>query len=260
MVVVVERGRFVRHREPGRGRRRREPGADGRFRFAFTPEADARASRDLTWTYAVEADVTDEGGETRSATRQFRLGFVSVEARVTDRPGFALEGRETVLSLSRTDLDGKPRAGAGAWTLVSLQQPAKTLLPAEQPLPADADGAPRRHRTAGDEQRSRADPQYEPRQVLRLWPEGPVIARGALAHDAKGEGILTLPALPAGAYRLHYETKDAAGALYTMTQDLVAVQRRETPLALPGSSPSSATPSPRRDGPLLVHSSVPASP
>src|SRR6185503_3273833 len=104
-------------------------GADGRFDFSFTPEADARASRDVTWTYAVEADVTDEGGETRSATRRFRLGFVSVEARLTDLPGFLLENRATSVSILRTDLDGTPRAGAGAWRLVALRQPGQTLLP-----------------------------------------------------------------------------------------------------------------------------------
>ena len=38
------------------------------------------------------ADVTDEGGETRTATRAFRLGFVAVEAtldspRASSAPG-----------------------------------------------------------------------------------------------------------------------------------------------------------------------------
>src|SRR6185503_9346742 len=124
-------------------------GADGRFALSFTPEADARASREITWTYAVDADVTDEGGETRSATRRFRLGFVSVEARVTDLPGFVLENRATSLPVLRTDLDGTPRAGAGAWRLVSLAQPAKTLLPAEQPLPAGKAEARPAYRTPG---------------------------------------------------------------------------------------------------------------
>src|SRR4029079_10225047 len=68
-------------------------GADGRFSLSFTPEADARAARELTRPHAVEADAADEGGETRSATRRFRLGFVSVEARFTDAPGFVLENR-----------------------------------------------------------------------------------------------------------------------------------------------------------------------
>ncbi len=60
---------------------------DGTFAVAFTPEADERkaADADVTYRYTVTADVTDEGGETRSATRSFRLGFVAVEASDRDR-------------------------------------------------------------------------------------------------------------------------------------------------------------------------------
>ena len=50
----------------------------------FTPRADERkdaASSGLSYRYTLSVDVTDEGGETRSASRSFRLGFVSVEAR-----------------------------------------------------------------------------------------------------------------------------------------------------------------------------------
>jgi alpha-2-macroglobulin len=60
-------------------------GADGRFSFTFTPNADERleqSSKGITYRYAVNADVMDEGGETRSASRAFRLGFVAVEATV----------------------------------------------------------------------------------------------------------------------------------------------------------------------------------
>jgi len=233
-------------------------GADGRFSLSFTPEADARAARELTWTYAVEADVTDEGGETRSATRRFRLGFVSVEARFTDSPGFVLENRSASLPLLRTDLDGTPRAGAGTWRLVSLRQPAQTLLPAEQPVPAGRAEARPGYRTPGDEMRLRSDPQYTPGQVLRLWADGSAVASGRVTHDVKGEAALALPPLGAGAYRLHYETRDAAGATFEMTQELVVAQPRDTPLALPGllsveraSVPVGGT------ARVLVHSGVP---
>ncbi len=216
-------------------------GADGRFTLSFTPEADARASRELTWTYAVDADVTDEGGETRSATRRFRLGFVSVEARVTDVPGFVLENRAASLSILRTDLE--------------------TLLPAQQPLPAQRTETRPGPRTPGDDLRPRSDPQYTPAQVLSLWAEGAAVASGALSHDAKGEAVLALPPMAAGAYRLHYETKDAGGATFNLTQELVVAQPRDTPLALPGllaveraSVPVGAA------ARVLVHSGVPGQP
>ena len=59
--------------------------ADGAFAVAFTPRADEKkdgAASGVTYRYSLSVDVTDEGGETRSAERSFRLGFVSVEARI----------------------------------------------------------------------------------------------------------------------------------------------------------------------------------
>ncbi len=239
-------------------------GDEGRFTLAFTPEADPRASREVTWTYAVEADVTDEGGETRGASRSFRLGFVGVEARFTEVPGFLLAGRAGEVRVTRTGLDGTPRAGGGTWTLVALEQPARTRLPAEQPVaspPGPGAGEEPVAGTPGDAQRPRSDPQYSPAEVLRRWPEGRTLATGVLSHDHKGEASIALPALSAGAYRLRYETQDAAGALFRTAQDLVVARPEGTPLALPGilaversSVPVGGT------ARLLVHSGVAGQP
>src|SRR5512140_2056294 len=68
-------------------------GADGTFAVTFTPKADERAGKEITYRYRLSADVTDEGGETRSADRSFRLGFVSVKARVEREKNFFLEGK-----------------------------------------------------------------------------------------------------------------------------------------------------------------------
>ncbi|MBP1768772.1 MAG: hypothetical protein H6P98_2887, partial [Candidatus Aminicenantes bacterium] len=64
---------------------------DGTFEVSFTPRVDERKDRPeagLTYSYTLSVDVTDEGGETRSASRTFRLGFVSVEARIAAESGF----------------------------------------------------------------------------------------------------------------------------------------------------------------------------
>jgi len=109
---------------------------DGTFEVVFTPAVDERlgkGSRDLTYTYRVEADASDEGGETRSASRSFRLGFVSVEARVDAPPGFLLESRQGRLRIVRTSLDGVPRQGTGSWRIAQLEQPDRPMLPADQP-------------------------------------------------------------------------------------------------------------------------------
>ena len=66
--------------------------ADGQFRFSFTPEA-GEEGQEVSYRYAVTADVTDEGGETRSASRGFRLGHVSVEAALHPPAAFFQAGR-----------------------------------------------------------------------------------------------------------------------------------------------------------------------
>ena len=117
---------------------------DGTFTVSFTPSADERLgkdSKDLTYTYAVEADVADEGGETRSASRSFRLGFVSVEARIEMPKGFLRASEPGRVKVVRTTLDGVPRAGAGSWRLLRVEQPAATRMPAEEPADPPIDSA-----------------------------------------------------------------------------------------------------------------------
>ena len=224
---------------------------DGSFEVAFTPAADERlgkSSKDLTYTYAVDADVSDEGGETRSASRSFRLGFVSVEARLVDPPGFLLASRPGRFRVSRTNLDGTARAGKGSWRIVALEQPARASLPADLPPSGTSRGTVARgrgsavsspripsgneFRTPGDALRPRWDTAYDPAAVMRLWKDAKEVSRGEIAHDAQGEALIEVGGLPAGAYRLYYSTVDDFGAVFEMPREFL-VASQETPLALP---------------------------
>ncbi len=218
-------------------------GADGRFSVTFTPKADERASHELTYRYRLSADVTDEGGETRSAERSFRLGFVSVKARIEREENFFLEGKrgEGAARIVRTDLDGAPRAGKGTWRLLRLIPPEKTLLPSELPSKKSENAAASRDNgaalagsivTPGDLLRPRWSTSYSVDEWLRTWKDGAEEASGALTHDAKGEAKLELPALPAGAYRLRYSTVDDFGAKYETAQDFLVAGGEAAP-ALP---------------------------
>ena len=102
-------------------------GADGTFLVSFTPEAEETAAKgsDLTWRYVVSADVVDEGGETRSATRSVRLGFVSVEARVGFATGFRAR-RSPLPRRSRGRASTALPRRQGSWRLVTLVPPATT--------------------------------------------------------------------------------------------------------------------------------------
>jgi alpha-2-macroglobulin len=211
---------------------------DGSFTIAFTPVADERraskgkeAIRPSSWSYEVSVDAVDEGGETHSASRTFRLGFVSVEAHVDAQPGFFREKTPAKLTIVRTDLDGAPRAGNGSWTVTRLEQPAAPLLPADEPRsnpPRLGSGV----QTPGDLLRARWETDYDPRRTLAGWKDGPEVARGETAHDAKGKGTAEIPALPAGAYRLRYRTTDDTGGVFEMPVEIF-VAGPKTPAALP---------------------------
>jgi len=206
--------------------------ADGAFEASFTPAADERlAARDENLVYRFEAiaDVTDEGGETRSESRLFSLGFVAVQGEIRLESGFALEGQSVPVTLLRTDLDGAPRPGTGSWRLLPIAQPARTLLPADLPPDSPSDSP---FATPGDRLRPRWETHVPLDETMRGWKDGPERARGDVVHDAKGQADIRLPALPAGAWRLRYETRDAYGKRYETTKDFLVAGKR-TRIALP---------------------------
>jgi uncharacterized protein YfaS (alpha-2-macroglobulin family) len=215
----------------------------GQFSLTFTPRADESAAKRpvpgrgpgpdeaaISYRYHVVADVTEEGGETRSADRIFRLGLVSVEARLDAGVGFLRDGKAATVKAMRTNLGGAPRAGRGTWRLHALIQPGQPLLPAEQPPRPRSDGAT--VEAPGDKLRPRWDTGMTRQEILRAWAEGPQRAAGTLVHDAKGEAAIALPALAPGAYRLSYETTDDFGAPYRTATELV-VAGGKTTLAVP---------------------------
>jgi len=242
---------------------------DGTFELEFEPRADERAGAEVSFRFRAEVDVTDEGGETRSAERSFRLGQVTVEARVDLETQFGREGTPATWTVVRTDLDGSPRPGKGTWLLTALHQPPQALLPADQPLPAGAspqvdgeesDGepqGPRAFATPGDRLRPRWEANYQPAAVLRSWSEGRELARGDLVHGERGEAKLALPGLAPGAYRITYRTQDAFGAAYELKQDWVVAGRAielRVPAYLAAERPTVKVGETAR---LLVHSGLP---
>jgi len=207
--------------------------ADGTFDAAFTAEPSERGedARDVVYGFRVSADVTDEGGETRSESRVFRLGARTVDATVRMDDGFLREGTPGVMTVLRTDLDGMPRAGTGTWRLFALVEPEKTLRPAEEPVRRQLNGV--EPLTPGDRERPRWAPGESLQVVLHGWPDGSERAHGDLTHDAKGEARLEVPPLPAGAWRLRYETQDEFGGVARVDQDFL-VAGKKMPVRLAG--------------------------
>ncbi|MDH4197043.1 MAG: MG2 domain-containing protein, partial [Candidatus Aminicenantes bacterium] len=211
--------------------------ADGSFAVEFTPRADEReagARMGLSFIYTLSVDVTDEGGETRSASRTFRLGFTNVEALINAEREFTRAGEKSFFTIIRTNLDGTPKAGQGSWRVVRLVQPETTLLPADQPLssPPETEN-PNYPPTEGDRMRARWDDTPSAETILRLWKEGTETANGAAEHDAKGTASIAVPTLVPGAYRLLYETKDDFGAVCRNSLNFLVVGKAKPGFKLP---------------------------
>jgi alpha-2-macroglobulin len=200
-------------------------GGDGTFTADFTPAADERLGKekekDVTYRYRLHAEVTDDGGETRTAERSFRLGFVAIEAAIESDDRFLDPGTAAEMTVLRRDLDGAPRPGAGDWRLLSLRQPERASLPAEEPAAASAvPGETAAFHTPGD----LLVPRWQrtpPAVTLRRFGDGAEVAHGSLAHDEQGRALVKLPPLPPGAYRLRYETHDDSGGTAVAQREVI---------------------------------------
>ncbi|MEJ2084439.1 MAG: MG2 domain-containing protein [Acidobacteriota bacterium] len=232
--------------------------SDGLFEFSFVPRADegSAAPEGMVYSYRIRAEVTDEGGETRVAERSIRLGFVAVAAQIDSETSFFSAEARPRFTISRTDLDGLPRSGTGAWSLRRLCQPSEVLLPAEQPLPEPLAGDTE-FQTPGDRLRPRWEPGYDPAQVLRLWSDGDELAQGRLIHDQSGIAEVETAALAPGAYRLRYQTQDSFGAVFETQHEFVVAGTGTLPLALPGLLlPAQSSVGVGRDARILVHTAL----
>ncbi|HEX4955527.1 MAG TPA: MG2 domain-containing protein [Thermoanaerobaculia bacterium] len=213
-----------------------ELAADGTFHVDFTPAAreGEGAAGGLTYRFRLEADVTDEGGETRTASRSFRLGFVAIETILESEVEVFEAGEPAEIAARRTDLDGVARAGTGRWELHSLAQPPAALLPADQPLPdpPPVDGE-QPYQTPGDRLRPRWEGEADAAAILAGWATRDKLAEGRLTHGADGKAAIALAPLPAGAYRLIYRTEDPWGATFETRRDLLVAGPGETPVAVP---------------------------
>lgn len=210
----------------------------GLFSVRFTPAADQRLAdmRDTSYRYRLTAEVTDEGGETASIERSFRVGFVAIDASINLDVGFVRQGESATVTVLRSSLDGSPREGRGNYRIISLNGPKNTPFPhavAPPTILAKIDAKKQRFQTPGDRERARWAHGYNTEATLQGWREGSERAKGELKHGSNGVGQLTLPPLDAGAYRIHYETTDEFGEKCEVSKDFLVASDKAS-LSLPG--------------------------
>jgi uncharacterized protein YfaS (alpha-2-macroglobulin family) len=202
----------------------------GRFRLSFLPKADERLQfgEEASYVFRVAVDVTDPGGETRSVSREYRLGPASVVIHVELSAPFFDVARGGTLTFRRTNLDGEPRRGKGTWRILSLTAAGGPVLPAdEKPSPrGDLPKLPevlREDTLDGDSVAPRWSRYVGWEASLAKLVDGPEVFRGSLEHGEDGVGVANLPKLEPGAYRVRYDGEDDFGKKVRTWRDILVV-------------------------------------
>jgi uncharacterized protein YfaS (alpha-2-macroglobulin family) len=201
---------------------------DGRFLISFAPKADndlsknadGKVNQDLRYNYRVEVDVTDEGGETRTAQRDYYIGFVNVMASLSGEQGFYLENQGVKINLNRSDLSGSPKKAKGTFTLYLLQEPKEVLLPSQVKTPSQFSQFFQGLRTEGDDESPRYHSNYNWQMHVHSWALGSKI--NEVQHD---HTEFKIDSLKGGIYRLLYKTQDDFGNEIATSQHLVVAHK-----------------------------------
>ena len=197
--------------------------ADGTFQINF-PAVPDRVSppRSLpTFTYHVTADVTDTGGETRSAKRQVSAGYVDVEATldvdewlVTDDENPA----SVTIRVSTLSLDAAPRGVAGTLRINHLIQPKRV---ARTDFTAGSISYDMLQRRKSAESSALPVPQDDD---PKTWAEGKQVTTSEIVTDvSSGKGKATVQLHP-GIYRATFTipaTKDRPEVMATRLVEVI---------------------------------------
>lgn len=207
--------------------------SEGRFRIRFTPLVDERLSgsnKDIIYSYYIRIDVTDEGGETRSAEQRYKVGFSSVEAKInSDLKFFIAHQEENRLSILRTGLNGEPRPGRGRFRIVSLKEPERVLMPSElRPMVPHflQDSWTNRYQKEDDAKSPRWESLYNLERYLVELKDSKEIRSGETSHDDKGICEVDISDLKPALYKIYYETVDDFGSKYETFKTFIVADEK----------------------------------
>jgi hypothetical protein len=170
--------------------------ADGTFDIGFVaePDKDIAPGEEPVFSYQVTVDVTDSTGETRSATRAVKAGYVGAKALLA-ADIWQEVATPVKLTITTTTIDDVPIAATGTVTVHRLVQPASVLRP-RLTMPW----------YGRDERKDPANP--------NSWALGEVVQKNEFATDKDGKAGAEVK-LAAGEYRALLESTDAAGKKVT---------------------------------------------
>ena len=176
---------------------------DGTFEITFIAEPDKNIepSKQPVFSYQVTVDVTDSTGETRSASRAVKAGYVGVKAALV-ADTWQEAAKPVQLTITTTTIDDLPVTAKGTLAVHRLTQPAGVLR-ANLAMPWYGRGG------GGDARGATKDPANP-----NSWDLGELVQKNEFASDKDGKAVCEVK-LAAGEYRAVLETRDAAGKLVT---------------------------------------------
>ena len=147
---------------------------DGTFQIAFKarPDPSIPETDDPSFVYRINADVTDNAGETRSAEQSIRVGYTALEASLS-AADWQTPAAPVDISVTTRTLDGDPQVAEGRVLIYELQAPAKP-----EPAPLSGPAMGRALVSADDASTDLSDPNH--------WPLGKVVSETGFTTDTNG--------------------------------------------------------------------------
>ena len=188
----------------------------GEFRIRFTPVADPEADLggEPSFLFNVNADVTDTTGETRSIQCNFEIGTVAWRAAVEVSAGLSADA-PVKASVQLSSLSGGQVSAAGTLRVFALKGPAS---PVRRPVEYNEWGW----------RMDREKAQMPQPWNWKTWNEGDEVK--SVPVEVKDGGWSGEIPLPAGAYRLKFETVDPQGKTVRGQGEVAVVNLRDQKL------------------------------
>jgi len=192
---------------------------EGRFQVTFTavPDRSVPETSEPVFVYRVTADVTDNAGETRSASRQIRVGYAALQATLT-ADSWQTTANPVEIKITTTSLDGEGREAGGKVKIYQLQAPDRVH---RAPLTNDSyPYYPGYGARGGFENGAGNDP--DDLSNPANWPLGEVVAEQNFATRDNGTAELAFT-LQEGVYQAVLESQDRFGKTVTARLPLTVI-------------------------------------
>jgi len=180
--------------------------AEGKFKIEFTALPDRSVPKDKKpeFIYTVSADVVDITGETRSATKQVKVGTIALRANVP------LEGQVNTdslkkLTISTENLNGEFEAATGTILIEKLNPPNQIFSFRSWQEPD--------HHLLSKEEFKKAFPHlpFKEEEKYRNWPVQRTVLEAEFDTEKSKELLLPKSKINAGVYALTLKTQDKFG-------------------------------------------------